>query len=128
MFFKTDILQRYLRTYSTATPRDLRTSCFDSDIEDGYYLSYNHFHTFNDVRRFVFGLCIMEKSYTQRTEKMLRIDFNTVEIHENRAKYVYEPGTSFFEFCQMHGMSLEESHLAYTLSKMVGIRIGSHVL
>lgn len=128
MFFKTDILQRYLRTYSTATPRDLENVCFDSVMEGDYSLGYNHFYTFNDKGPFVFGLCIIEKSYHYRTEKTLRIDFHAIEIHNNRARYVYIPGTSFFEFCQMHGMSPAESQLAYTLSKMVCIRMGSHVL
>ena len=128
MFFKTDILQRYLHTYSTAKPKDLGSSCFDSEMEDGHNLSYNHFHTFNDKGMFVFGLCIIEKSYYYRTERTLRIDFNTIEIHNNRSRYIYVPGTSFFEFCQMHGMSPAESQLAYTLAKMVCIRIGTNVL
>lgn len=128
MFFKTDILSRYLCRYSSFTKKELGKSCFDGEIRNGYDLSYNHYHTFNNKGMFVLGLCIIEKSYYYRTEKMFRVDFNTIEIHNNKARHIYVPGTSFFEFCQMHGMSPEESQLAYTLAKMVCIRIGSHVL
>lgn len=124
MLFKTDILAKYLRTYSTAKPR----SCFDSEVHNGYYLNFNHFHTFNNKNNFVLGLCIIEKSYTLSTESMLRIDFNTVEIHSSGTKHLYVEGTSFLDFCQDAGMSFEEAQLAYTLSKMVCIRIGSNVL
>ena len=128
MFFKTDILQRYLSRYAASTKKELDKSCFDSEIRNGHELSYNHYYAFNDECQFVLGLCIIEKEYSLRSERIFKIDFNTIEVQKNRAKYVYVPGTSFFEFCQMHGMSPEESQLAYTLSTMVCIRIGSHVL
>ncbi len=128
MFFKTDILQRYLSRYAASTKKELDKSCFDSEIRNGYELSYNHYYAFNDECQFVLGLCIIEREHSERTVRMFKIDFNMIEVHVNLSKYVYVPGTSFFEFCQMHGMSPAESQFAYTLSKMIGIRIGSHVL
>lgn len=128
MFFKTDILSRYLHKYGSTNQQDLKRSYFDSELRNGYALNYSHFHTFNNDNRLVLGVCIIEKENTLSSERMLSIDFYKVEIRYNRTRHQYVPGTSFFEFCQMNGMSKEESELAYTLAKMVGIRIGSSVL